>query len=82
MQFSEGKEKQEQIEESTVEILLLIQPFRIKTNSAVVPDEKQINKIAVKKTKVKRWRRGVWLTVTAFHLVHHYISDPKFLNVT
>lgn len=30
MQFSEGKEKQEQIEESTVEILLLIQPFRIK----------------------------------------------------
>lgn len=30
MQFSEGKEKQEQIEESTVEILLLIQPLRIK----------------------------------------------------
>lgn len=85
MQFSEGKEKQEQNKEGAKEILWLIQPFTIiiiKKICCGARWKKLINKIAVKKTKVKRWKRGVWLTVTAFHLVCHNISDPKYLNIT
>lgn len=63
MQFSEGKENQEQNEKGMVKNLVLNQPYAKKFIAALVPD----------KTKPCGGRS---MTMTAFHLVCH-ITDRK-----